>query len=73
VAQVLAGYGRIDVLVNNAGNGGTLGLWAEADAAALRDMFNVHVFGAERVARAVLPAMTAQGAGTIVNIASTVA
>jgi NAD(P)-dependent dehydrogenase (short-subunit alcohol dehydrogenase family) len=73
VAQVLARYGRIDVLVNNAGSGGTLGLWAAAEPAALRNMFDVHVFGAERMARAVLPAMTAQSAGTVVNIASTVA
>jgi NAD(P)-dependent dehydrogenase (short-subunit alcohol dehydrogenase family) len=73
VEEVVATAGRIDVVVNFAGNGGALGAWAAAGAGALRDMFEVHVFGAERVARAVLPIMTAQRSGTIVNIASTVA
>jgi NAD(P)-dependent dehydrogenase (short-subunit alcohol dehydrogenase family) len=73
VAEVRRVFNRIDVLVNNAGNGGTLGLWAASDSAAVRDMFDVHVFGAERVARAVLPAMLEQRAGVVMNFASTVA
>jgi NAD(P)-dependent dehydrogenase (short-subunit alcohol dehydrogenase family) len=73
VAAVLARFGRIDVVLNNAGNGGELGFWAEAAPDHLRAMFDVHVFGMERVARAVLPAMLAQGSGAIVNVASTVA
>jgi short-subunit dehydrogenase len=73
VAAVLARFGRIDVVLNNAGNGGELGFWAEAAPDHLRAMFDVHVFGMERVARAVLPAMLAQGSGTIVNVTSTVA
>lgn len=73
VAEVLARLGRIDVLINNAGNGGRLARWADTDPAATRVMFEVHVFGMERVSRAVLPAMLARGRGTIVNIASVVA
>jgi short-subunit dehydrogenase len=73
VAEVLASAGRIDAVVNNAGNGGALGWWAQADPDAMRAMFDVHLFGAETVARAVLPTMLAQGSGMIVNIASTVA
>ena len=73
VDEVVRAVGRIDAVIHFAGNGGTLGAWEAADPQALRAMFDVHVFGAERVARAVLPVMTAQGGGTIVNIASTVA
>jgi short-subunit dehydrogenase len=73
VDEVVGALGRIDVVINCAGNAGALGSWAAADAGALRAMFDVHVFGAERVARAVLPVMTAHGGGTIVNIASAVA
>jgi len=73
VAEVIHSFGRIDVLVNNAGNGGTLGLWAASDSAAVRAMFDTHVFGSERVTRAVLPAMLEQKRGVVVNFASTVA
>ncbi len=73
VAEVVRAFGRIDVLVNNAGNGGTLGLWAASDSAAVRAMFDTHVFGSERVTRAVLPTMLEQESGVVVNFASTVA
>src|SRR5262249_54841305 len=68
-----AAFGRIDATICFAGNGGALGPWEHAHADALREMFDVHVFGAERVARAVLPIFIAQGGGTIVHVASTVA
>ncbi|WP_437612468.1 SDR family NAD(P)-dependent oxidoreductase [Sorangium sp. So ce834] len=73
VASILERLGRIDVVINNAGNGGKMSLWESTDGAFTRAMFDVHVFGMERVTRAVLPAMLAQGSGTVVNIASTVA
>ncbi len=73
VRTVLGAFGRIDGLVNMAGNGGALQRWDAAGGTHLREMFEVHVFGAERMARAVVPAMRRQGVGTIVNIASTVA
>ncbi len=73
VETVVRHFGRIDAVVNNAGNAGRLSPWAAADATATRSMFDVHVFGMERVSRAVLPHMLAQGGGTIVNIASTLA
>jgi len=72
IAEVHDRHGRVDAVVNDAGNGGELGFWADADERSMRDMFDVHLFGAERVARAVLPGMLAQRSGTIVNFASTV-
>jgi short-subunit dehydrogenase len=72
VAETLRQLGRIDAVINFAGNGGRLALWEQMPADHLRRMVDVHLFGSERVARAVLPAMLAQGGGTIVNIASTV-
>jgi NAD(P)-dependent dehydrogenase (short-subunit alcohol dehydrogenase family) len=72
VATVLRWQGRIDAVINFAGNGGRLALWEQTPHDHTRRMFDVHLFGSERVARAVLPAMLAQGSGTIVNIASTV-
>jgi NAD(P)-dependent dehydrogenase (short-subunit alcohol dehydrogenase family) len=73
VDSVLQQLGRIDVLINNAGNGGAVGLWSAAGPSAMRDMFDVHLLGSERMMRAVVPAMRAQGSGVIVNFASTVA
>jgi len=72
VARVLDRFGHIDVVANFAGNGGRLALWDAAPADHLRAMIDTHLFGAERVARAVLPSMLARGQGRIVNIASTV-
>jgi 3-oxoacyl-[acyl-carrier protein] reductase len=72
VIRALAHHGHIDAVINFAGNAGPLGLWEGAAPDQLQAMFDTHLFGAERVARAVLPSMLARGQGTIVNIASTV-
>jgi NAD(P)-dependent dehydrogenase (short-subunit alcohol dehydrogenase family) len=73
VAEVLAEYGAIDVLVNNAGSGGQLDFHIDRDPRATRELFEVHLFGSERMIRAVLPSMLARGRGRIVNVVSTVA
>src|SRR5690606_29861290 len=53
------------------GSGGGIGRWRDGDSAALRAVFDVHVFGTERVMRAVVPALARQGGGTIINFSST--
>jgi NADP-dependent 3-hydroxy acid dehydrogenase YdfG len=69
ISEVMKSLGRIDVLVNNAGFAAT-GMVEELPEAALRSMFEVNLFGATRVLRAVAPIMRAQGSGTIINISS---
>jgi NAD(P)-dependent dehydrogenase (short-subunit alcohol dehydrogenase family) len=71
VSEVERKFGRIDVLVNNAGEGGSMARWRDRDPGHTRRMFEVHVLGAERVMRAVAPSMIRQGGGTIVNFTST--
>lgn len=63
-------FGRIDVLVNNAGYG-FLAAIEEASDAEVRRQFDVNVFGLAAVTRAVLPAMRADGGGSVVNLSST--
>jgi NAD(P)-dependent dehydrogenase (short-subunit alcohol dehydrogenase family) len=69
VAATLDRFGRIDVLVNNAGYG-YLAAIEEGEDAEIRAMFETNVFGLAAMCRAVLPAMRAQKSGTIVNISS---
>lgn len=69
VAGTTARFGRVDVLVNNAGYG-YLAAIEEGEDAAVRDMFETNVFGLVDMTKAVLPVMRQQHSGLIVNVSS---
>lgn len=71
VKQVADRFGRIDVLVNNAGMG-LMGAAEESSVAQAQVVFDVNVFGVMRMVKAVLPGMRARGRGRIVNLSSVV-
>jgi NAD(P)-dependent dehydrogenase (short-subunit alcohol dehydrogenase family) len=69
VQAAIAHFGRIDVLVNNAGIG-YFGAVEESEEAEVRRMFEINVFGLARLTQEVLPFMRKQRSGHILNVAS---
>jgi NAD(P)-dependent dehydrogenase (short-subunit alcohol dehydrogenase family) len=69
VQETARRFGRVDVLVNNAGHG-SVGAVEELTMSELRALFDVMFFGAVELTKAVLPHMRGRGAGAIVQISS---
>jgi NAD(P)-dependent dehydrogenase (short-subunit alcohol dehydrogenase family) len=69
VAEAIATFGRIDVLVNNAGYG-VFGSLEELPEEQVRRQFETNTFGMWNVTRAVLPQLRAQRSGHIVQMSS---
>jgi len=69
IAKTISTFGKIDVVVNNAGYGMLGGLEETTDQEA-RDNFDVNVFGSLNIIRKVLPYLRAQQSGHIINISS---
>jgi NAD(P)-dependent dehydrogenase (short-subunit alcohol dehydrogenase family) len=69
VQQAIDTFGKIDVLVNNAGYG-LLAAVEEATDAEVKQNYEVNVFGTLNVIRAVLPFMRKERSGHVINISS---
>jgi len=69
VDEAVKTFGRIDVLVNNAGFG-TTGRLHASDPAVQAAMVKLHTLAPMQLTRAVLPAMVAAGRGWIINVSS---
>lgn len=71
IADGVAAFGAIDVLVNNAGIGMASAVEATPDST-IREIFETNTFGVFATCRAIIPQMRRQGHGTIINVTSSV-
>lgn len=69
VQQAHAHFGRLDVVLNNAGYT-LVGTTEEADESDVRELFDTNYFGTLRVIQAALPLLRLQGSGHILGVSS---
>ena len=69
VAQAIDQMGGLDIVINNAGVG-VLGIQENFTIDDFRRLFEVNVFGVQRVIRAALPTLRKQGAGLLIHVSS---
>lgn len=70
VAQVVAQFGRVDVLINNAGVIDPIASLTRADADAWGRSIDINLKGVFHGIRAAVPVMKAQGGGTVITVSS---
>jgi NAD(P)-dependent dehydrogenase (short-subunit alcohol dehydrogenase family) len=70
IARAASAFDRVDVLVNSAGIGGPLLLFAESSPADWHDMLAINLLGVMHCCRAATDRMIAQRSGRIINLAS---
>jgi len=70
ISKIIAETGQVDVVVHNAGHL-TIGYVEAFTAEDIAHLFDINVFGIQRVNRAVLPHLRARGSGTLVYVSST--
>ncbi len=70
-ARIISEFGRIDLLVNNAGliDAAEVPVW-EADPEQWWDVISSHIRGGQLMARAVVPTMLSQGSGRVISLVS---
>lgn len=69
VAQAHAHFGRLDIVLNNAGYS-LVGTIEEVSAADLKALYDTNIFGALAIIQAALPLLRAQGSGHIIGVSS---
>jgi len=69
VTQAFEHFGRLDVLVNNAGYS-LIAMAEEATDEQIYDLFNANYFGVVRILRAALPLLRKQGSGHVIGVSS---
>lgn len=69
INSVIKDFGKIDVLLNNAGYG-AVGVFEKATREQIQKQFDTNVFGVMNVTRQILPYFRARKGGTIINVSS---